>query len=66
MGTTRIGDRAVYEVTVRRVDDKTREQWTYPPIVTRASSVRGALTDALIAPLDRWHHLPLDAGGTDA
>ena len=39
MGTTRIGDRAVYEVTVRRVDDKTREQWTYPQIVTRASSV---------------------------
>ncbi len=57
MGTTRIGDRAVYEVTVRRVDDKTREQWTYPPIVTRASSVRGALTDALLAPLSRWHAL---------
>ena len=57
MGITRIGDRAVYEVTVRRVDDKTREQWTYPPIVTRASSVRGALTDALLAPLSRWHAL---------
>ena len=57
MGTTRIGDRAVYEVTVRRVDDKTRERWTYPPIVTRASSVRGALTDALLAPLSRWHAL---------
>ena len=57
MGTTRIGDRAVYEVTVRRVDDKTREQWTYPPLVTRASSVRGALTDALLAPLSRWHAL---------
>ena len=57
MGTTRIGDRAVYEVTVRRVDDKTREQWTYPPIVTRASSVRGALTVALLAPLSRWHAL---------
>ena len=57
MGTTRIGDRAVYEVTVRRVDDKTREQWTYPPIVTRASSVRGALTDAILAPLSRWHAL---------
>ena len=55
MGTTRIGDRAVYEVTVRRVDDKTREQWTYPPLVTRASSVRGALTDAILAPLSRWH-----------
>ena len=57
MGKTRIGDRAVYEVTVRRVDDKTREQWTYPPLVTRASSVRGALTDALLAPLSRWHAL---------
>ena len=57
MGTTQIGDRAVYEVTVRRVDDKTREQWTYPPIVTRASSVRGALTDAILAPLSRWHAL---------
>ena len=57
MGTTRIGDRAVYEVTVRRVDDKTREQWTYPPLVTRASSVRGALTDAILAPLSRWHAL---------
>ena len=57
MGTTRICDRAVYEVTVRRVDDKTREQWTYPPIVTRAASVRGALTDALLAPLSRWHAL---------
>ena len=57
MGTTRIGDRAVYEVTARRVDDKTREQWTYPPIVTRAASVRGALTDALLAPLSRWHAL---------
>ena len=57
MGTTRIGDRAVYEVTVRRVDDKTREQWTYPPLVTRAASVRGALTDAILAPLSRWHAL---------
>ena len=57
MGTTRIGARAVYEVTVRRVDDKTREQWTYPPLVTRAASVRGALTDAILAPLSRWHAL---------
>ena len=57
MGTTQICDRAVYEVTVRRVDDKTREQWTYPPLVTRAASVRGALTDALLAPLSRWHAL---------
>ena len=57
MGTTQIGDRAVYEVTVRRVDDKTREQWTYPPLVTRAASVRGALTDAILAPLSRWHAL---------
>ena len=63
MGTTRIGDRAVYEVTVRRVDDKTREQWTYPPIVTRASSVRGALTDALLAPLSRWHALNNEEAG---
>ena len=63
MGTTRIGDRAVYEVTVRRVDDKTREQWTYPPIVTRAASVRGALTDALLAPLSRWHALNNEEAG---
>ena len=63
MGTTRIGDRAVYEVTVRRVDDKTREQWTYPPIVTRASSVRGALTNALLAPLSRWHAIDRDEEG---
>ena len=63
MGTTRIGDRAVYEVTVRRVDDKTREQWTYPPIVTRASSVRGALTDAILAPLSRWHALNNEEAG---
>ena len=63
MGTTRIGDRAVYEVTVRRVDDKTREQWTYPPLVTRAASVRGALTDALIAPLSRWHAIDKDEEG---
>ena len=63
MGTTRIGDRAVYEVTVRRVDDKTREQWTYPPLVTRASSVRGALTDALLAPLSRWHALNNEEAG---
>ena len=63
MGTTRIGDRAVYEVTVRRVDDKTREQWTHPPIVTRAASVRGALTDALLAPLSRWHALNNEEAG---
>ena len=63
MGATRIGDRAVYEVTVRRVDDKTREQWTYPPIVTRAASVRGALTDALLAPLSRWHALNNEEAG---
>ena len=63
MGTTRIGDRAVYEVTVRRVDDKTREQRTYPPLVTRASSVRGALTDALLAPLSRWHALNDEEAG---
>ena len=63
MGTTRIGDRAVYEVTVRRVDDKTREQWTYPPLVTRAASVRGALTDALLAPLSRWHALNNEEAG---
>ena len=61
-----ISDLALYEVTVRRIDQCTGEEWTYPRLVSRASSVRGALTDALIAPLDRWHHLPLDAGGTDA
>ena len=63
MGTTQICDRAVYEVTVRRVDDKTREQWTYPPLVTRAASVRGALTDALLAPLSRWHAIDRDEEG---
>ena len=63
MGIKRISDRAIYEVTVRRVDDKTREQWTYPPIVTRASSVRGALTDALLAPLSRWHALNDEEAG---
>ena len=63
MGIKRISDRAIYEVTVRRVDDKTREQWTYPPLVTRAASVRGALTDALLAPLSRWHALNDEEAG---
>ena len=66
MGTMRISDRALYQVTVIRIDARTRERWIYPSLLSDASSVRGALTDALIAPLDQWHHLPLDAGGTDA
>ena len=66
MGIKRISDRAIYVVTVTRVDARTRERWIYPSLLSDASSVRGALTDALIAPLDQWHHLPLDAGGTDA
>ena len=45
-----ISDLALYEVTVRRIDQSTGQEWTYPRLVSHASSVRGALTDALIAP----------------
>ena len=57
MGTTRISDRALYQVTVIRTDARTRERWIYPSLLSEASSVRGALTDALLAPLSRWHAL---------
>ena len=57
MGTTRISDRALYQVTVIRIDARTRERWIYPSLLSEASSVRGALTDALLAPLSRWHAL---------
>ena len=57
MGTMWISDRALYQVTVIRIDARTRERWIYPSLLSEASSVRGALTDALIAPLSRWHAL---------
>ena len=57
MGTMRISDRALYQVTVIRIDARTRERWIYPSLLSDASSVRGALTNALIAPLSRWHAL---------
>ena len=57
MGIKRISDRALYVVTVTRVDPDTGDQWAYPARLSEASSVRGALTDALIAPLSRWHAL---------
>ena len=57
MGTMRISDRALYQVTVIRIDARTRERWIYPSLLSEASSVRGALTNALIAPLSRWHAL---------
>ncbi len=57
MGIKRISDRALYVVTVTRVDHDTGDRWTYPELLSEASSVRGALTDALIAPLSRWHAL---------
>ena len=57
MGIKRISDRALYVVTVTRVDHDTGGQWAYPALLSEASSVRGALTDALIAPLSRWHAL---------
>ena len=55
MRIKRISDRALYVVTVTRVDPDTGDQWTYPELLSEASSVRGALTDALLAPLSRWH-----------
>lgn len=57
MGIKRISDRALYQVTVIRIDARTRERWIYPSLLSEASSVRGALTDALVAPLSRWHAL---------
>lgn len=63
MGTTRISDRALYVVTVTRVDARTRERWIYPSLLSDASSVRGALTNALLAPLSRWHAIDRDEEG---
>ena len=63
MGTMRISDRALYQVTVIRIDARTRERWIYPSLLSEASSVRGALTDALIAPLSRWHALNDEEAG---
>ena len=57
MGIKRISDRALYVVTVTRVDQDTGDEWAYPALLSEASSVRGALTDALLAPLSRWHAL---------
>ena len=58
-----ISDLALYEVTVRRIDQSTGQEWAYPRLVSHASSVRGALTDALIAPLSRWHAIDKDEEG---
>ena len=63
MGTTRISDRALYQVTVIRTDARTRERWIYPSLLSDASSVRGALTNALLAPLSRWHAIDRDEEG---
>ena len=63
MGIKRISDRALYVVTVTRVDARTRERWIYPSLLSEASSVRGALTDALLAPLSRWHAIDRDEEG---
>ena len=63
MGIKRISDRALYVVTVTRVDHDTGDQWAYPALLSEASSVRGALTDALIAPLSRWHALNDEEAG---
>ena len=63
MGTMRISDRALYQVTVIRIDARTRERWIYPSLLSDASSVRGALTDALLAPLSRWHALNNEEAG---
>ena len=62
MGIKRISDRALYVVTVTRVDPDTGDQWAYPELLSEASSVRGALTDALLAPLSRWHALNEEIG----
>ena len=63
MGIKRISDRALYVVTVTRVDHDTGDQWAYPALLSDASSVRGALTDALLAPLSRWHAIDRDEEG---
>ena len=63
MGIKRISDRALYVVTVTRVDHDTGDQWAYPELLSEASSVRGALTDALLAPLSRWHAIDKDEEG---
>lgn len=63
MGIKRISDRALYVVTVTRVDPDTGDEWAYPELLSEASSVRGALTDALLAPLSRWHAIDRDEEG---
>ena len=63
MGIKRISDRALYVVTVTRVDQDTGDEWAYPELLSEASSVRGALTDALLAPLSRWHAIDRDEEG---
>ena len=63
MGIKRISDRALYVVTVTRVDHDTGDEWAYPELLSEASSVRGALTDALLAPLSRWHAIDKDEEG---
>ena len=63
MGIKRISDRALYQVTVIRIDARTRERWIYPSLLSDASSVRGALTNALLAPLSRWHALNNEEAG---
>ena len=63
MGIKRISDRALYVVTVARVDPDTGDEWAYPELLSEASSVRGALTDALLAPLSRWHAIDKDENG---
>ena len=63
MGIKRISDRAIYVVTVTRVDARTRERWIYPSLLSDASSVRGAFTNALLAPLSRWHAIDRDEEG---
>lgn len=63
MGIKRISDRALYQVTVIRIDARTRERWIYPSLLSDASSVRGALTVALLAPLSRWHALNDEEAG---
>ena len=63
MGIKRISDRAIYVVTVTRVDPDTGDEWAYPELLSEASSVRGALTDAILAPLSRWHALNKEEAG---
>ena len=63
MGIKRISDRALYVVTVTRVDHDTGDEWAYPELLSEASSVRGALTNALLAPLSRWHAIDKDEKG---